>query len=155
MKIYLASRYGRREELCGYRTQLEAMGHAVTARWLNGDHQVSDDGRPLRDSGEALVEGDDGSASEAAARLRSHFATEDLLDVLACDLFIAFTEPPRSSASRGGRHVELGFALALEKTIIVVGHRENIFCWLGCVRFFETFRDAAATLPGFDVLASL
>jgi len=47
MKIYLASRYSRREELCGYRTQLESMGVEVTSRWLNGAHQISDTGVPI------------------------------------------------------------------------------------------------------------
>ena len=39
MKIYLAARYSRREELCGYRSELEAIGHTVTSRWLNGKPQ--------------------------------------------------------------------------------------------------------------------
>lgn len=139
MKIYLASRYSRRLELCGYRAQLEASGHVVTSRWLNGNHQVSDSGTPIGDSGESLVEGDDGSTSQRAAQLRSHFAQEDFEDVKACHVLVAFTEPPRSGFSRGGRHVELGIALGLGKQILVIGYRENIFCWLDGVEFSETF----------------
>lgn len=139
MKIYLAARYSRRLELCGYRDRLRELGDSVTSRWLNGDHQISDDGRPIGEEGEALVEGDDGSQCERAAQLRRQFAREDMEDVLDCDVLVAFTEPPRSSASRGGRHVELGLAIAGRKQIVVVGHRENIFCWLPGVRFFETF----------------
>lgn len=37
MRIYLAARYSRREELLGYRADLEAAGHIVTSRWLAGD----------------------------------------------------------------------------------------------------------------------
>ena len=44
MRIYLASRYSRREELVQYRTDLERLGHCVTSRWLNGDHQIDDRG---------------------------------------------------------------------------------------------------------------
>src|SRR5689334_6788265 len=116
MKIYLAARYSRREELCGYRTQLEALGHTVTSRWLNGSHQISDAGKPIGDHGEALVE--DGSDDRAAA-LRQHFAQEDFDDVRSADTLIAFTEVPRSGHSRGGRHVEFGAALALDKKIII------------------------------------
>jgi len=49
MKIYLAARYSRREELAAYRTELEALGHTVQARWLNGEHQLANDGTPGAD----------------------------------------------------------------------------------------------------------
>lgn len=146
MRIYLASRYSRRIELCGYREQLRAIGHAIDAVWLNGEHQISDRGVPIGESGEALVEGDDGSTTGEAARLRQKFAQEDYRDVLMCDLLIAFTEPPRSNASRGGRHVEFGIALGLMKRVWIVGPRENIFCWLEDVRQFDTFDDAIKAL---------
>lgn len=146
MEIYLAARYSRREELCGYRQQLREVGHDVPAVWLNGQHQISDTGTPIGESGETLVEGDDGSRSAHAAELRSKFAREDLSDVQSCDLLISFTEPPRSKASRGGRHVEFGMALGLMKPVWVVGHRENLFHWLGSVRFFETWEQCHAQL---------
>lgn len=149
MKIYLASRYSRREELCGYRDQLVELGHTITSRWLNGSHQISDEGAPIGDHGEALVEGDDGSTSARAAQLREGFAREDIADVVESDALIAFTEPPRSDKGRGGRHVELGVALGWNclaarhdlrlKQIFIVGYRENIFCWLPVVTFFESW----------------
>lgn len=129
MQIYLAARYSRREELVGYRARLAEIGHVVQARWLDGSHQISDSGAPIGDRGEALVEGDAGGATPEATQLRAKFAYEDIEDVLACDLLIAFTEPPRSGHSRGGRHVELGIAIGAGKRVWVVGHRENIFCW--------------------------
>lgn len=159
MNIYLASRYSRREELCGYRAELHAIGHRVTSRWLNGKHQISDGGKPIGDHGEALIEGDDGGTSDEAARLRCEFASEDVNDVLDASCIIAFTEPPRSSASRGGRHVEFGIALGLELIrrqhcpsdgprfrMIVVGYRENLFCWLPFIEYYSTFSKALAML---------
>jgi len=145
MKIYLAARYSRRMELCGYREQLQALGHTVTSRWLNGNHQIDTSGKPIGETGEALVEGDDGSQDARATQLRESFAREDMNDVAAADLLIAFTEPPRSNASRGGRHVELGIALGMGKDVTVIGHRENIFCWLPEVVFYDTFEDMLAT----------
>jgi hypothetical protein len=142
MKIYLAARYSRHEELCGYRDQLRAMGHTVQAVWLDGQHQISDRGEPIGEHGEALVEGDDGSHSERAAALRQKFACEDFRDVAECQLLIAFTETPRTGASRGGRHVELGIALGMAKEVWIVGPRENIFCWLPAVKHFEIWEDA-------------
>lgn len=127
-KIYLAARYSRREELCGYAEDLKRAGHSVMSRWLEGNHQIADNGMPIGDDGEALVEGF--SDSEKAMFLRQQFAMEDLRDIDYSEMLIAFTEPPRSSASRGGRHVEFGYALAQNKPILIVGHKENVFCWL-------------------------
>lgn len=39
-------------------------------------------------------------------------------------MFIAFTESPQTK-SRGGRHIEMGAALALGKTIFIVGPIES------------------------------
>jgi nucleoside 2-deoxyribosyltransferase len=110
-RIYLAARYSRRDELCLYRADLESLGYCVVSRWLNGNHQISDDG--------LSVEGSE------AERLR--FASEDWSDLLGSDICISFTETPRNTHSRGGRHVEFGAALALGKRCIIVGPRENVF----------------------------
>ncbi len=138
-RIYLAARYSRRLELCGYREDLAYHGIRVTSHWLDGNHQLSDTGVPIGDTGEALVES--GNDVEAA-NLRVRFAREDIIDVLAADVLIAFTEPPRSSASRGGRHVEFGIALGARMPVIVVGPRENIFCWLPDVLWYPDWSAA-------------
>ena len=144
MNVYLAARYSRRLELCGYRSQLQDMGHVVPAVWLDGEHQISDVGTPIGETGEALVEGNEGQA----AKLREKFACDDLRDVLACDLLIAFTEEPRSQAGRGrgGRHVEMGIAIGTSKPVWIVGPRENIFHWLRNVRQFDTWAECWAEL---------
>lgn len=126
MKIYLASRYSRREELCIYRRDLLALGLNVTSRWLNGDHQVDDAG---------LME-------RAAEAERVRFANEDWHDLLDADCCISFTEIPRTGSTRGGRHVEFGAALALGKHCVVVGHRENVFHCLSQVRFCHHWQAA-------------
>lgn len=149
MRIYLAARYSRREEMCVYRTSLEAMGHTVTSRWLNGAHQIDDTGVPIGDHGEHRIECD-GSADVRGADLRLKFAQEDVDDVVAADAVISFTEKPRSTGNRGGRHVEFGIALALGKRLLVVGHRENLFHWLGSVEFFESSDSLLWTL-GMEV----
>lgn len=139
MKIYLASRYSRREELCVYRAALQAIGHIITSRWLNGAHQIAPDGSPLNAEREKQFE--DMSDPRGAA-LRQAFLQEDMADVECADLLIAFTEQPRADGgSRGGRHVELGLALAWEKQIIVVGPRENLFCWHESIKRFDSITD--------------
>lgn len=123
---YLAARYSRREELCRYRADLADRGVKVPARWLNGNHQIDDQGL----------------SAEAGREARERFATEDLDDVLTADLLIAFTEPPRSSNSRGGRHVEFGVAIGRGMPVIVVGERENVFHCLPDVTVYATWEEA-------------
>ena len=120
------------------------MGYEVQSRWLDGKHQISDKGQPIGDHGEALVEGD--ATSIRSAELRAHFAHDAWEDVTSADVVVSFTEAPRSSASRGGRHVEYGIALGLGKRVLVVGYRENIFHWLPHVEFYETPTMALAVL---------
>jgi len=145
MKIYLAARYSRREELCKYREKLSNLGHVVTSRWLNGDHQIDNDGEPIGESGESLVEGH--NSSDGASVLRKKFAKEDVEDVIKSDLLIAFTEVPRSTNSRGGRHVEMGLAIGRHISVMIVGPRENVFCWLPYISQHETF-DSAVEMVG-------
>ena len=127
---YLAARYSRREELCRYRADVEDRGIKVPARWLNGNHQIDDAGLSV----------------EAAREERERFAAEDFADVTGADLLIAFTEAPRSSNSRGGRHVELGIALGRGMPVVLVGPRENVFCCLPQVTVYATW-DAALGDP--------
>jgi hypothetical protein len=140
--IYLAGRYSRREELCQYREALLALGFHVVARWLDGAHQISDSGEPLSEAGVQLIEGD----SAGGRRLREEMLFHDVSDVMAADTVISFTEPPRSSGNRGGRHVEFGIALCARKRLIVVGHRENLFHWHPDVSFCASWQECLTLL---------
>jgi hypothetical protein len=125
--VYLAARYSRREELNRYADELRVNGYLVNCRWLNGNHQISDDGL----------------STEAKAEERTRFATEDWDDLMAARICISFTETPRGTNSRGGRHVEFGAARAAGKVCIVIGPRENVFhCLPGIDQFtnWEEFR---------------
>jgi hypothetical protein len=137
--FYLAGRYSRREELCRYRADLIMSGHAVTARWLDGSHQLDNVGTPIGDRGEALVE----AFSPEAQALAAKFAFDDYDDVMAAEELIAFTETPGggNGRNRGGRHVELGIALARQIPITIVGPRENVFCWLPFVAHYDVWAD--------------
>lgn len=139
MKVYLAARYTRREELCGYAEQLRQLGLEVTSRWLEGNHEL-----PKTPAGDAV----DG-VPVYDTKIRGKFAREDYLDCLSADVTISFTEEPRSSNGRGGRHVEFGIALANGQHVIVVGHRENVFHCLEEVEFCETWADALTELKEF------
>lgn len=121
MKIYLAARYSRHAELEVCAADLRFEGIEVVSRWHKGEHQALD--ADLLDNVE----------------LARRFAEEDVSDLCDADLMISFTEPPHSSAPRGGRHVELGLALARAMAIWIVGPRENIFHCLPGVLVFDTW----------------
>jgi hypothetical protein len=120
MIIYLAGRYSRRDQLRNVADELRRLGHVINSRWLETDW-VS---RPNK-------------SSAAPPEYREKYALIDMEDVRAANCVISFTEAP-GDGSRGGRHVEFGLAVGLEKRLIVVGHRENLFHHLPGVEFFTT-----------------
>ena len=127
MKIYLAAAYERRWELFGYRNELVWRGLTVTSRWVLTPEPTVPYG------GLSTV-------------MRAELAQEDWEDVRAADIMINFTEPGDTAASSGGRHVELGAALAFEKRCMIVGPRENVFHCLPEVEHFETWERCLAEL---------
>lgn len=110
ISTYLAARFGRRAELEGYVPLFNKCGFDVTARWVYG--------------GEAGL-------------TRTDIAVMDLNDVLAADCFILFTEEYKSLQPGGGRFVEFGYALALDKQVIVIGDYENVFTHHPDVKVFK------------------
>jgi hypothetical protein len=103
--VYFAARYSRREELNGYRAELEALGFEVVSRWLSTEPR---------------------ERSEYSDEDWRHLALLDQENVLAADMLVCFTEPAQAGGN-GGRHVEVGMALALGRRVIVIGRREHIF----------------------------
>lgn len=79
---------------------LGALGYSVTSEWINGTHG-----------------GDD----------RASYAQIDLRDLDEADVMIFFAESPEGSRTRGGKHVEFGYALAKGKRIFLVGGPVNVF----------------------------
>jgi len=163
MKIYLAARYSRREQLCELRDQLKRMGHEVTSRWLQTEWVNRPD-----------------QSSAAPPEYRAKYAQIDLEDVDAADVVVSFTDPPAGTcpkceglgdivwpaedggsprmrcpecqgkgytrSGRGGRHVEFGYAMAKGKRLIVVGYRENLFHEHPSVEFCLNQMDLVITL---------
>lgn len=120
MKVYLAGRYSRRDELSEYAKLFQAAGISVTSRWLTED-------TPLNSQM--------GDHSEEFYKTTAEI---DIQDVLAADAIVFFAEDPLVGTPRGGRHVEFGYALGLgNKGLLVVGPKENIFHYLPGVRHFE------------------
>lgn len=131
MRVYIAGRFGRREEFRKYGKELEAAGHASVSSWLYSDEPDED-------------------AGNMPASERSDFAVKNMQDVAKCHVLFAFTEEEGAKgASRGGRHVEFGAALAMNKEVFVIGPRENLFHYLPGLPQCETFDEALEALERF------
>jgi len=122
MKIYLASRYQDHPLMREWEQKLNEYGHTVTSRWIKGGHEI------IADASDDLQ--------------RKEFAKEDMQDIIRADAFICRSDPSFFRSGRGGRHVELGVAIAYRKLIILVGERENVFHWLNRVNVFPSFEEA-------------
>ena len=129
MRISLAARFGRRDELRGYRTALQSLGHEVFSSWLDAPDETAE-------------------ADWTAA------AQRDLVEIFDADLLIAFTDDGVGSG-RGGHHAEFGAALTAAtfwptawatKWPWIVGPRQHVLHFHPGVRHFATWADALAAL---------
>lgn len=117
--VYLASRYDHLSLMQQYKHRLEGAGFVVTSRWVTGAHD----------------------AFENEEDKRMSFALDDYHDIRAADWFVAFSEHPGTGSSRGGRHTELGLALAWNKRCVVIGPRENVFYYLPQIVRYSTWEE--------------
>lgn len=115
-KIYMAARYVRREEMEALVPAVEAAGWQVNARWVFGEEEKNGM-----------------SASDISAM--------DLEDVETSDALVIFTHPRSEPQPGGGRFVEMGYAMALNKDIYVIGPVENVFCEDIVVKRFDTVEE--------------
>lgn len=126
MRFYLAARFSRAEEMQEYRDALVALGHDVTSRWIDGGARRPEfKGRSFQDVSEIV-------------------AVEDLEDLAKSDAVLSFTGNGKSTKKKppkGGRHVEFGAGLALNKWSVVIGEPEHAFHWLPNVERYASFEE--------------
>lgn len=125
MKIYMAARFSKRSEANRIGNLLKERGHTIVSRWSlpESDHVKKT-----------------GLSEMAEASERRRFAIEDLEDIKKCDCIVSIMEEPRSNG-RGGRHVEFGYGLALDKIMIVIGPKETVFHNLEDIYYFESIEE--------------
>ena len=124
MRVYLASRYSRKNEISKLVPVFGAHGISVGSRWL---HEA---------------ESPDCKLSDFSSEFCREVAEVDLEDIEMCDAMVFFSEDPLIGTPRGGRHVEFGYALALRKEIYTVGLLENVFHYLPTVTSFSKVEEA-------------
>jgi len=109
MKVYLAADSSQQETMRELRELLRKRNIECTSRWLDVDL--------LANKGQLYSEAE-----------LAHWAQTDLEDVESAHVLVAFNPESHQKQGTGGRHVELGYAIAMKIPIIYVGEkRENIF----------------------------
>ena len=135
MRVYLAAPYDSRDMIRGYREEMiNRVRHrfTCTSSWLNEAHEIN------------------AGTTKAAPALSDEQVNEhvksDLLDVAGSDAFVLFTSDYVGFPGGGGRHVEMGFALANLIPVIVIGEPENIFQRYELVERVDDWEAAMAVL---------
>ncbi len=101
MKIYIAAKIHRREELQALAHKLVARGHGVPSRWL----------------------WEEGTGEKAPVVCAIH----DIEDIDNADTVIFIGEPRGSKNTGGGRWFELGYAYAMgDKILIALLNKESV-----------------------------
>lgn len=110
MRVYLAGAWSRREEIRVLRDELNALGIAVTSRWLD-EHPAPTNGKEkfLRET-----------------------ALYDLADIRDSDVLVRVSDDlsapyVASHLATGARMVEMGYALGRGIPVVVVGGVQNVF----------------------------
>lgn len=112
MKVYIAAPYELRDFAIAAMKALEARDIEVTSSWL----------RHLDEEGDK-------------------YARIDLADVARAEVLLAVNPEEFRRSGTGGRHVEFGYAVALNKRIFILGVRTNIFHHLSDVRVIESLEE--------------
>lgn len=119
-KLYLAASYDRYFEINKYRYVLEDLGYEVTSSWLT---------RPFRPYGSEDLTEDE----------LEQTADVDISDLDDAGILVLFTESP--DTGRGGKYVELGYAISRWMWIFLVGPRTNVFTYHCDVAQCDTFEE--------------
>lgn len=112
-KVYLASTFGRREEMEHKALDLPAIGMTEVSTWIHG--------------------GEDGLT-------RADVAVLDITDVDRADVVIVFTSP-RHSPVGGGHLWEFGYAYARGKRCVVIGPESTVFVLAPRVEHYDFWED--------------
>ena len=108
MRLYIASH--SQESARHLKEAVEAAGLTIVSQWITADLKFSH------------------GAAAYSDEERIYLATMDENDVRRADALIVIAEQEGKMVP-GGKHVETGIAIALNKPVIVLGRRENIFHW--------------------------
>lgn len=115
VSVYIAAPYPEKAWALRVANGLAAQGITITSRWLSQVDPPDTD----------------------------EFARQDLADILRCDVLVALNPDGWAEVGTGGRHVELGYALACGIPALLVGERTNVFHHLSHIKAVDDTEDLA------------
>ena len=131
MNIYIAAPSEERQAAREMKIRLKAAGYTMTSRWIESEFfNSTDEGYLIK------------------------WAENDLQDVYDADLLVAINSEEYRNSGTGGRHVELGYALAYAKPVILCGIKSNIFHYHSNIRktFFQLLRNGHPVSERFETI---
>ncbi len=139
MKVYLAAKFGEKNEMRDWARMIEDAGHQVVSSWLDEKHD---------------------SDAEASEEVMIAAAKQNMLDVLEADVLVTKSQAQGTAHTGGGRHFEFGFAVAEGIDVIVVGPKgEHVFHYLEGIHHVNNldglFPVLARMQSGFDQFNAL
>ena len=130
-KIYLAAQYKQKNEIRQVAEILKREGHEIVSSWLDESYPP------------------EVTLDQVPEEFLTDTACKDCTEILSADVFVLFTVDPAIATTRGGRHVEFGFALSYPKkslSIYILGPRENIFHYLPSIKQCATVAELVKEL---------
>ena len=112
MKIYVACH--SKEIANEIVEELKNLGHDVVSTWHYGEFR---------------------STCDCTNEERAKIAMRDYNQIKDCDILILISGLDKYS---GGKFVEAGIAIGLDKEVVVIGHRENMLMYLDCISVFDS-----------------
>ena len=112
MRLYLAARYALKDTIAQAADYLQKRGHIIMSDWHKEVHPPNVKVQDLPHEENQML------------------AMKDFNQIHSSEAMLFWAEHPDTATVRGGRHVEFGIGLALNKQIYVLGPKENIFHYL-------------------------
>ena len=122
MRIYIAASYPRKDEAIRLSTALSNKKNNIVSSWLF----ANEEGYSINENKEDKIK-----------RMRK-CAIRDLKEIKYCDMLVCFTG---DNLTHGGRHTELGAALALGKRVVIIGKEESVFHYHPYVIAYKTIEE--------------
>lgn len=138
MKIYIAAPFAARDLVRDYAERMEKRGHECTSTWASTTREIND-----ASLGASWITSEDAAREHAEGDLKDIDRSNAMMHLTAEHCLVMGVEDRRLHT--GGRHTELGYALASDIPVIVVGTSENIFQRSLCY-WADDFEEAIAWL---------
>ena len=132
IKAYIAASFARRTEAMDCAHQLHRMGIDVVSTWHVGEHDGTPESHLLHDE-------------------QATIAANDWDDLERASLLIVLGDAPGCYEGHGGKFVELGIALAMGITVIVVSFRESVYGHHRDVIYTADWETARTYVSGLQV----